>query len=193
MALSLFFCSREDYFAPHQPEALPLFRREGVGKVIFRRLQSRSFYAFWIVLAISPHVIVLPKEPLARFSVGKGGVGERFVRHRVKEGHLQDGEAARPEHARDFPECLEVIVHVLQDVVAQHDIEQVIGERHLMNIHFDLGEWRLEIGRNVLVFMDLFEAADEARLRSDVQDRMLLREEGRFLAQEQPDEPVPFE
>ena len=106
-----------------------------------------------IVLAVVLHSVC---------RAGNGRVFQRHVRLGVKDWNLDDGISARLEYPMDFFHRPDVIVHMLHHVIAKGDIKGIFSERHVVYVELHFGQWRFDIGGNVVVFVQRFEAIDKA-------------------------------
>lgn len=133
-------------------------------------------------MAVFADVVVLAEDFFALARVGDGGVFEGCVGDGVEEGDLEDCEAVWFEDAVDFTHGLDVVADVFEDVVAEDDVECVLGEWYLVDIHFYFGEGGFDVGGYVFVAVDFFESVYEAGFGGDVEDvKFCFEEVGFFL------------
>jgi hypothetical protein len=128
--------------------------------------------------------------PLALLRRRYGRVLERrLLEH---DGHEQHGHAPGTQHAGHLAHRAAVVGHVLQDVYADDQVEGVVLERHVGDVHVLHRLVALEVGAHVERVRQLREAALERVLRRPMKDRDAAPEEAGALAQVEPQRAVPF-
>lgn len=92
-----------------------------------------------------------------------------------------------------FAQRLDIVVNVLQHMIAQNNIKRIVGEWHPVNVHFNFGQWRLNVGGNVLGAVSFFKRLHEALLWRDVENVQRLLKKIGFVAQVEPNKAVALE
>lgn len=121
-----------------QSEAFYLFRREGIGELVYRHAETRVLQPFLVVPAIDPYVIALPENFFPLFGAGdaeifKGLIDNSSVKV-VFDRHDEDGKPIRFQNAPNLLHRAKIVFNMLKYMGAEDDIESIIAERRACDI-----------------------------------------------------------
>lgn len=187
------FVAAVNYFALHEAVQSSFRVTKLIDKVVFNRHEASFLDPHRVVESVFAHVVILSENPLPFALVEDRVILEGMLAYRVEERYLKYSEAVGAKHAADFAHRLDVIADVFQHVIAENKVKTVRRKRNFMDIHFDLGEGRFNVRRDILVPMQPLKPGNKACLRGNVQDGHLLLEKWRSFFQVQPDQPVPLQ
>ena len=136
-------------------------------------LEASLFEAVDEIASVSPKVIVLSEEPGPLGWIRNGRVLDRSLQLEVN-GMVRVKETIRLQDPQQLPHRNAVVFDMLEDVVAQSDVERLIRERDSHDVEGHLG-YRARIGIRSDVPRSGARAKPlaDAFLGSDVQNRQL--------------------
>ena len=178
-----------NYFR-HQTAGITFLCSETESEVLEHRMQARLRDAIGIIRAVPAYMIGLTEKPFPLAFPGYGIITERLCRNRLEKRDLEDGPTTGSEYAADLPHGLDVVLHMLKHMIAEHHIEGAVRKRHLMDIHVHLGPRRFKIRRDIPVTMLTGERSDEALLRCDMKHIQITLEKTGMFMEIPPDQPV---
>lgn len=82
---------------------------------------------------------------------------------------------------------------MLENMVAEYHVELAVGKRNPLNVHLDLRQRGLQIGRHVIERRQLLETLQETTLGRDMQQTGRRLEESGLVLQIEPHQPVTLE
>ena len=127
----------------------PLCVGEARGVVDIRGLEARGAQPVCVVRAVDAAVVVLPEDARALIGVGDRVILEGLFVIRL-HGREQDAPAAGFEDAVEFAQRLAVVGDVFEQVVAEDDVDRIIGQRDLLYVEMQVGQRAFEVGRDIL-------------------------------------------
>lgn len=113
-------------------------------------------------------MVFLSEMPLPLRGVGDRRVLVSRLALRV-DRREHDAPSARPHHAVHFAHRAAVVVDMLENMVAEYHVELAVGKRNPLNVHLDLRQRGLQIGRHVIERRQLLETLQETTLGRDMQ------------------------
>ena len=140
-------------------------------------------------------MVVLPEDARALIGVGDRVILEGLFVIRL-HGREQDAPAAGFEDAVEFAERLAVVGDVFEQVVAEDDVDRIIGQRDLLYVEMQVGQRAFEVGRDVLPRMPRkmgFQVAHDADLGRDVERAGIAFEQVSLAREVEPQQPVAFQ
>ncbi len=126
-----------------------------------------------VLFRVEPHVVVLSEPAPALFDPALLGILVRG-RRRGQQGHHQDRAAAWRQDPVQLAHRPLIVVHMLQDVRADDEIEGIVRiDPHVGDVHAVIREWGLQIRRPVIAPTETSQHAGKRRGRRYVQNPQL--------------------
>jgi len=139
------------------------------------------------VPAVDPHVVLLSEDTQPLSGIDDASVLERIGA--ILDGMLENGETAGPEHPPKLPHCRAVVGDVLENVVADDDVEARIRLGDGSDVAMLHRMRRIEVHAQVFD-RKLLQALSQPWLWRDVEDPSTGRNPG---AKPQPENAMAFE
>ena len=140
-------------------------------------------------------MVVLPEDARALIGVGDRVILEGLFVIRL-HGREQDAPAAGFEDAVEFVQRPAVVGDVFEQVVAEDDVDRIIGQRDLLYVEMQVGQRAFEIGRDVLPRMPRkmgFQVAHDADFGRDVERAGKIRQQVGLTCEVEPQQAVAFQ